>query len=131
MRAPLLEVEDPRGHPGGVKRYPQRVGRRLEELGRHALGQRAERVVGRHQVVVAVDDDRRIRLVRAQEAIERLVDGGHLRLRQRPLGIQRRVAGGEQQRVAFAERYVEVVGQAQHHLPARARPPCLDEADVA
>lgn len=41
------------------------------------------------------------------------------------------VPAGEQQRVAFPQRNVEPLGEAQHHLPARHRPPGLHETQVA
>ena len=43
----------------------------------------------------------------------------------------RREAGGQQQRVAVAQRDLERVGEMQQHLPARSGTACLDEAQVA
>ena len=40
------------------------------------------------------------------------------------------VAGRQQQRVALAERHVEVFGEMQHQLAARLGPSRLDEAQV-
>ena len=57
---------------------PQRVGGRLEQLRCHAVGERRERVVGGEQVVLAVDDERRIGFMGAEKAVERLADERHL-----------------------------------------------------
>jgi hypothetical protein len=131
VSAPFGEVDGPRCHPAGMKCHAQRIGRRLEQLGSDPLDERAERVVGRHQLVVAVDDDRRVGLVGAQEAVERLVHGRHLGLLERTLDVQRGVAGREQQAVALAQRNVQVLGQPEHHLAARPCASRLQEADVA
>ena len=45
--------------------------------------------------------------------------------------VERRVARGEEQLVALAQRHVERPGQAHDHLAARAGPARLDEAHVA
>ena len=113
-----------------MERRPQRIGRRRHQVGRHVLGQDRHRVVPGDQVVVPIEDHRRIRLVRAQEPVERLIDRGHLGRLERPLGILRRVAGGEQQPVALSQRDLEVLGEAQNHVPARSRPAVLEKAHV-
>ena len=43
---------------------------------------------------------------------------------------RRREARRDQQRVALAQRHVEVIGEVQHHLAARPGPAGLDEAQV-
>ena len=43
----------------------------------------------------------------------------HTRVVERSLLIERRVAGGEQQRIAFAQRNVQHLRQDQQHLAAR------------
>jgi hypothetical protein len=40
------------------------------------------------------------------------------------------VAGGEQQLVAHPERNLELLCEQQHHLGARRRAACLDEAEM-
>ena len=71
-----------------------------------------------------------IGLVAAQDAVDRLAHRAHLRRVEVVLGVGGRVAGGEQQRVAVAQRDVEMLGQLDHHLRARLGPPRLDEAQV-
>jgi hypothetical protein len=51
-----------------------------------------------------VGGDRRVGLVASEDHIERLAHRCHLGIRQRALGENRRVAGGEQHLVALAER---------------------------
>ena len=80
---------------------------------------------------MAVDHDRRVWLVGAQEAVKHLPHRLHLVSVERPLGVQRRVAGGEQQAIALAQRDLEVLGEMKHHLATRPRPSGLEEADVA
>ena len=55
-----------------------------------------------------------------------------LHLRRVEIGrvVRRRVTRGDEQRVAGPQRDVEVVGEVEHHLPARARSAGLDEAQV-
>jgi hypothetical protein len=38
---------------------------------------------------------------------------------------------GSEQRVAFSERNVELLGEAQQHVPARLRSPGFDKAEMA
>ena len=65
----------------------------------------------------------------AQQLVERVLDRPELL--ERPLRVDRRVAGGEQHPVALAQRHVELLGQVQDHLLARARAAGLEEAQVA
>ena len=44
---------------------------------------------------------------------------------------RRREPARDEQRIALAQRDVEVVGEVQHHLPARSRPAGLHEAEMA
>ena len=50
---------------------------------------------------------------------------------ERALRVGGRVAGREQQRVALAQRHLELLGQVQHQLAAGLRAAGLDEAEVA
>ena len=79
----------------------------------------------------AVDGDRRVGLVAVEHELDRLVDGLHLGLVERALLVDRRVAGGEQEPVALAQRHLELVGEVEDHLGARLRAAGLDEAEVA
>ena len=81
-------------------------------------------------VPAAVDHDGRVRLVAAQDEVERLAHRPHLGVVERPLAVHRRVAGGQQQLVALAQRHLELLGQVQHHLAAGLGAAGLDEAHV-
>jgi hypothetical protein len=63
----------------------------------------------------AIDDQRREPLVAREDRLERLPDRLHLRCRSAP-GILGRVAGGQQQLVAVAQRDVELLGQVQDRV---------------
>ena len=65
-----------------------------------------------------------------QHLAHRRAHGRQLRGVQRGLGVDGGVAGGEQELVALAERQLELLGQAQDHLAARAGPAGLHEAQV-
>ena len=80
---------------------------------------------------MAVDHRRRVGLVGAQYEVERVAHRSHRGILEAVLAVDGRVPGREQQRVAVAQGDVEALGQAQHHLRARARAPGLDEAQVA
>ena len=45
--------------------------------------------------------------------------------------VHRRIAGGDQQSVAFAQRHVEPAREPKQHGPARHRPTALDEAQMS
>ena len=129
--APLGEVDDPRRHPLGVQRHAHDVDRRLQQLGGHALGEQRDRAVGGDHLPPAIDHRRRVGLVAAQHELERLAHGSHVGIVERPLAVERGVAGGEQQLVAVAQRDLELLGEPHDHLGARARAPALDEAHMA
>ena len=130
VRAPLAEVHDPRREPLGVQAQPHDVHGRLEQVRGHAVGEEADGAVGGHEPPVAIDDERRVGLVAAEDPVERVAHGPHLRLVEPALRERGRVAGREQQRVALAQRHLELLGEPQHHLGARARAARLDEAEV-
>ena len=89
------------------------------------------RGVRRDHAPVAVDDERRIGLVAAQDLVDRLADRAQLGRAELALSERRRVAGGQQQPVALAQRHVELLGETQHHLLARLRAAGLEKAQVA
>ncbi len=66
-----------------------------------------------------VDRKCRIGLVTLQDQFHRFASGAQLRIGQRPLAKQRRVAGRDQQRVAGAQRHFETLGEVHHHFAAR------------
>ena len=111
---------------------PQRVDRRFEQGRGDAVGEDGEGGrVGGHEIPAPVDDDGGKGLVAAEEPVEGIAHRGHLLRVERRGGVHRRVAGGEQQAVALAERHVEAIGEVQHELAARLRTPGLHEAEVA
>ena len=79
---------------------------------------------------MTVDHERRVRLVAAEDLVDRVAHRAHLGRVEIALRKPRRVAGGEQQVVAVAERHLQLLGEVQHHLGARSRPAGLDEAQV-
>jgi hypothetical protein len=113
-----------------VQQHARDVDRRLAQLRRHAAGQHPERVVGRHEVAVPVDDHRRIGQVAAQDARQRRADRTEPRVVESGFLIGRGVARREEEGVAFAKGHLQRLGQAHDHDPARNRATALDEADV-
>ncbi len=69
---------------------------------------------------MTIDDERRVGLVTGEDVLERVADRSHLRLVQPPLRERGGVAGRQQQRVALTQRHLELLGEPQHHLGARA-----------
>jgi hypothetical protein len=69
--------------------------------------------------------------VAGEKLVERLLHGPQLRLVERALRVDRRVAGGEQQPVALAQWHPQALGQVQHHPLARARTAGFHETEVA
>ena len=130
VRSPLTQVGDPRRHSLGMQGQPEDVGGRLEQVLGGALDEQRHRTVAGHEAPVAIHHHRRERLVSAQKAVDRLAHRTHLGIGEVALTVRRRVARGQEQRVAVAERDVEVLGQLHDHLGARARAAGFDEAHV-
>src|SRR5262245_22034110 len=65
--------------------------------------------IRRDEAPVPVDDERRIRLMAAQQLVERLSDGPHFRSVELPLGKGGRVPGRQQEMVAVAQRHPELL----------------------
>jgi len=118
VRAPLREVRDARRHALGVQAQAQHVDGRLQQLGRAAFHEQRHQRVVRHQVPVAVHGQRGEGLVALQHQVDGAARRGHRRVVERALAVHGREAGGHQQRVALAQRHVQALGQAQHHLAA-------------
>ena len=132
MRPPLPEVGDPRRQPLRVQAQAQNVDRRLEQSPGHPGQQRPGDVVGRDERPVPVDGVGGVGLV-CRPAPGRPPGA-------RPGGPDRRArAPGRRGRSRppgadeFRSRsgHVQALHQAQQHLPARPRPPGLQEAEVA
>ena len=117
--------------PCGCRLARNTLQRRRQEVGRDALDEHRRGTVRSHELPAAIDEDRRIRLVCTQYAFDRVAHRLHLGRAEVGGLIGRRVSRGDQQRVAFAQRDVEVLGEAHHHRPARSRTAGLEEAEMA
>jgi hypothetical protein len=131
MRSPLREIYDPRRNTVGMQTQPEHVDRRFEQVCGGSFEERRKRTVGRHETPVPIDDERWIRLVSAQHLLDRVAHGTHLGGAEVALPVGRRVARGQEQVVALAERDVESLGQMEHHLRARPRAARFEEAQVS
>jgi hypothetical protein len=114
-----------------MQTQPKHVDRRLEQVCRGSFDERRKRTIGRHESPVPIDDERREGLVPAQHLLDRVAHGTHLGGVELTLPVGRRVACGQEQVVALAERHVEALGEVEHHLRARARAAGFDEAQVS
>jgi len=129
----LLPVHDEATQSVGMKRRMQRVGGVLAaEL--RGSAQRAEdplrRRVAHDHVPQRVDDERRIRLLLAQDELQRAPNGLELGCVELAGAVQRCVAGGEQEQIPIAERNVEHGAEPLDHRPARPRAPRLEKAQM-
>ena len=113
-----------------VNAEAEHVDRWLEELRVDAVPEQRGGPVGLDQVPEPVDDQRRVRLVRLEQPLERLSKRLHHLAVVGQLQIGRRKAAREQQSVALGDRQIEVLGQVDEELAARAGPAGLDEAQV-
>jgi hypothetical protein len=130
MGAPFREVQHPRRDAVGVHRQAQQVDRRAQQGGRDAGQQRRHGAVRRDHRPVAVDRQRREGLVRRQHLRDHGAGGRHLRIVIGSFREVRREAGGGQQHVALAQRHLELLGQVQQHVAARAGAARFQEAEV-
>ena len=121
--APLGEVHDPRRHPVGVQATRMTLAGGASSSGATPSVSSAMRAVRGDHLPPAIDHRRRVRLVAAQHELERLAHRAHVGVVERPLAVERGVAGREQELVAIAQRDLELLGELQHHLGAgRERP---------
>jgi hypothetical protein len=79
---------------------------------------------------MAIDRQRRIRLVRLEQALDHRHSAGEGRIGQRPIAEDWGEAGGQQHGVALAQRHIEVLRKLEHHAARRSRPAFFDEAHV-
>jgi hypothetical protein len=119
MLPPLRQILDTRGQTGRVQAQAQDVHRWLKKLRRRSGEQRRKGAVGRHKVPMPVNGERGIGLVSLEHEIDGLACGLQGRIVQTVFGIDRRVAGRNQKRVALAQRDVELLRQMDQHRPAR------------
>ena len=68
----------------------------------------------------SVDDQCRVRLMPGENLAQRGADAGQLRLVQRMFGVRGGVSPGQQQRVALAQRDLQLLAEPQNHLRCRA-----------
>jgi Luciferase-like monooxygenase len=81
-------------------------------------------------MISPVDDDRRVRHVRFDDMSERRHHRSQVCAVQRGFRVGRRVAGGEQQFVALAQRQAKRLGEPDDHAATWRRTTALDEAQV-
>jgi hypothetical protein len=74
----LSEIDDSGRDAVGVQGEPENVGQRFEQLGGGALGQHGESVGGADDAPVPVDEHGWVRLVAAEDELERVVYSTHL-----------------------------------------------------
>jgi hypothetical protein len=127
---PLAQVDDQRGHPGGVEADPEHVDRGSEQRRVGLADEHGHGGVGVDQVPGPVHHHRRVRLVAGQDLAQGRPDRRHLRGVQGRLPEGGRVASGEQQMVALAQRHLELLAQPQQHVAAGPGPAGLQEAQV-
>ena len=116
VRSPLLEVGNTRRQSLRMQAEPQHVDGRLEQFGCRTGDQWPDRRIGGNQRPMAVNGERRVRLVAGQDEVDRLARVVQRRLAERPLGESRGMTGRDQENIAFAQRHVEPFGQAEHHV---------------
>jgi hypothetical protein len=130
MRVPLREVADSRRHAFRMEGQPQRVDRRFQQVRRRAFGQQHDSGVGVDEIPLGVHDDCRVRLMPVEQRAQRVHHGGQRRCAEIVLRVSGRVATCEQQRVAFPQWHVEVLGQSHDHLAGGLGAAGLDEAQM-
>ena len=71
------------------------------------------------------------RLVAREHVVDRLPRGLQCGIAERAFGKHRRIARRLQQHIAVTQRNIELLGQMEHHVAARLRPPGFQKAEVA
>ena len=82
--------------PLGMQGDAQRIRRGLEQLRSDPFGENFDRLIEGDQVAKPVEHDRGIRLVRGEEALERLANRRHLLAVEAALAVRGRIARGEE-----------------------------------
>ena len=130
--APLAQVDDPAAPgPCGCRLRRSTLTCPCSSAGSAPASRCGSMRVARQQVPVPVHRQRGVRLVALEDQLHRLTRGRKRRVVQRAFAVHRRVAGGHEQRVALAQRHVQPLGQAQHHLAAGSGAAGFHEAQVA
>src|SRR4029453_18553973 len=78
-----------------------------------------------------IDRKRRKRPMRVERHVDRLTDRFERRVLETALGKDRRETGCDQQHVAIAHRYRQLLGEVQHHLAARLRASGFEKTEVS
>ena len=131
MRAPFRQVGDPRREPLGMQAEPQHIDRRREQRRVDAGEQRRtalfDATIVQCRSIASAGygscpaSTRSIALRAASSA-------GSSSARCGNTGAK---PGRDQQRVALAQRHVELLGEPQHHVARRLRPPGFEKAEMA
>src|SRR5262249_36118459 len=121
-------VHDERADAVRIEYLSHHVGRARQRL--EHLEDAVRCVVAHHDVPFAVEDERRKRFLLPQDVFEGAAPGPEIGCTEGSIAVRRRVARGDEQRVALAERDVEHAGQQLHHLAARLRAARLEEAEM-
>jgi hypothetical protein len=110
---------------------PIHINRRSQQARVGTIRQYAERRICGHQLASCANDDRRIWFVAPEDELERLAGGLEYWRIQIRLGINRSVAGRDQELIAIAQLELERLSQADHECAPWHRPRAFDEAQVA
>jgi hypothetical protein len=119
------------GEAVGVKASPVDVDRRSQQVRRQRPGESQGSLVGEHDIPQAINDDTWIRVMGIEHALNRVAHKNHRVVVESQLGVPRRIAGGQEEGVAFSQRYFKVLGQEKEHLKAGPGSTGLDKAQVA
>ena len=103
-----------------MKAQPQHVEGLAEQTLWYSIEQRRNHAVGGNQVPVSVDGERRVRLMRLQNAVDRLARSLECGIFERTLRKGRGKSRGDQQHIALAQGNVQPFGELEHHV-ARGR----------
>ena len=130
---PVAEVDHQRPQPARVEADAHHVDRRLEQRRIDVDDPVSAYIggVGGDQVPDAVDGDRRVGLMAAEDHVERLAHRLQLGVVERALGKGGGVACGEQEPILLAKGNLELLEDPEQHLAAGLRAARLDEAQMA
>jgi hypothetical protein len=127
VAAPLGQIASPRCKALRMQGDPEHVPRRRQQFGRDTPGDVGDASVRGDDVPMAIDDERRVGVVRGQEPLECLADRRHLARLERALAEDGREAGREEEAVSFAGGHAIVLGASDRRLKAVvAQVPTID-----
>ena len=102
-----------------MQAQPKHVDRRPQQRGRRSSEQTHDRIVRRNKRPMAVDRERRIRLVSLEHESDGTARGLQRRIGKGSLRKNRRVSRCDQQDVALTQGHVEPLGEMEDHLAGR------------